>query len=141
MLTGFAGHDGLQVFFSDGMSSTCAGCIGTRPGSGAAKNTEITAVGTTGFFAVDDGVLGDELWAYSLSGGGVAFAQRYGQGCHGTGFVVLDIGARGLPQLAVPNDPALAGGVLFGQYAVVDPGGALYGLVSMRDGLQMVLGN
>ena len=55
----------------------------------------------------------------------------------------VPVGATGraVTPLPIPTDPALAGLQLFGQYAVADPQGQLFGLASLSDGLRMVLGN
>jgi ELWxxDGT repeat protein len=41
--------------------------------------------------------------------------------------------------LPVPNDPSLRGGRLFGQFAVADPGGAFYGLLSLTSGIEVIV--
>jgi hypothetical protein len=43
--------------------------------------------------------------------------------------------------LPIPNDPQLVSGEVFAQYAVLDPGGALFGLGAVSDGLRIVLGD
>ena len=55
--------------------------------------------------------------------------------------LVAPVGAAGdgSVSLPVPVDPALRGARLFGQYIVVDPGGANGGLLAYTDGLSVVL--
>ena len=39
-----------------------------------------------------------------------------------------------------PFDPTLFGARLFGQFVIIDVGGALFGIASMSDGIYMTIG-
>ncbi|MBK9386103.1 MAG: hypothetical protein IPN34_14925 [Planctomycetes bacterium] len=40
----------------------------------------------------------------------------------------------------VPADPLLVRGRIYGPYVVIDPGGALFAVVSMSNGLELTIG-
>ncbi|HEX5052435.1 MAG TPA: ELWxxDGT repeat protein [Planctomycetota bacterium] len=55
--------------------------------------------------------------------------------------VFLDPTGAGATPLSIPNDPSLAGTLLYGQYLVIDATGPFLGFASLSDGLAMLIGN
>ena len=47
---------------------------------------------------------------------------------------------RGVVPLPIPFDPTLFGARLFGQFVIIDAGGALFGVASMSDGIHLTIG-
>jgi ELWxxDGT repeat protein len=99
---GTDGVNGLQPWLSDGslVGTVQLGRIGTLAGSGAATLASFTLAGDKLVFLADDGILGEELWAFPFGGSQLAFATPYGTGCRGSSNVTPRIAAGGLPRLA-----------------------------------------
>jgi hypothetical protein len=58
-------------------------------------------------------------------------------------FATVTTDGRGIARTAlpIPQDGALHGLSLFGQYAILDPNGQLFGVAALSDGLQLTIGN
>ena len=55
--------------------------------------------------------------------------------------ILTDPNGFGRTPTPVPADPLLVGGRIYGQYVVVDPNGLFFGVASMSNGLELIIGN